>query len=72
MNRIIPRGLLLAAALFSLGASDCYAGSYVGYGYGYGYGPGYEPGYGPGYYNDVFYTPPIDRYGYGYGFYGRP
>jgi hypothetical protein len=66
MKRIVHRVLLAAVAVFCLGTSDCYSGTYVGYGYGYG------PGYGPGYYNDVFYTPPIDRYGYGYGFYGRP
>ncbi|MGB8224869.1 MAG: hypothetical protein WCF10_19930 [Polyangiales bacterium] len=70
MRRIANRLLLLSVAAFCLGASDCYTGTYVGY--GYGYGPGYGPAYGPGYYNDVFYTPPIDRYGYGYGFYGRP
>jgi hypothetical protein len=64
MNRIVDRVVLLTVAVFCLGVSDCYTTAYVGYGYG--------PGYGPGYYNDVFYTPPIDRYGYGYGFYGRP
>jgi hypothetical protein len=64
VKRIVQRIALVVLAVLCLGTSDCYTGAYVGYGYG--------PGYGPGYYDEVFYTPPIDRYGYGYGFYGRP
>jgi len=48
--------------VFCLAAASCYVsgGTYVGY------------GYSSGYYDDVFYSAPIDRYGYGGGFYGRP
>ena len=66
MKRFMERLLLVIFLLLSLGASSCYGGTYVGYGYGGGYGYGY----GGGGYNDVFYSAPIDRYGY--GFYGHP
>jgi hypothetical protein len=59
MRRIIERLLLLTVAVFCLAVSSCYvSGGYVGY------------GYSPNYYDDVFYSAPIDRYGY--GFYGHP
>ena len=59
MRRIIERVVLLTVLVFCLGVSSCYiSGEYVGY------------GYTQDYYGDVFYTAPIDRYGY--GFYGRP
>lgn len=59
MRRWLPRVLLLVAAWLCTAASSCYvSGGTVGY------------GYTPDYYNEVFYTPPIDRYGY--GFYGHP
>ncbi len=59
MSRIIERVVLLTVLVFCLGVSSCYvSGGYVGY------------GYTQDYYGDVFYTAPIDRYGY--GFYGRP
>ena len=60
MKRKIERMLLLSVFILSLAASSCYVsgGSYVGY------------GYTGDYYGDVFYSAPIDRYGY--GFYGRP
>lgn len=56
MKRFVERFLLVTFVLLSFGASSCYGGTYVGY--------------GGGGYNDVFYSAPIDRYGY--GFYGRP
>jgi hypothetical protein len=59
MRRTIERILLLTMAVFCLAASSCYAsGGYVGY------------GYSPNYYDNVFYSAPMDRYGY--GFYGHP
>ena len=61
MNRRIERALLLIVFLFCFAAASCgaYSGEYqVGYGYT-----------GGNYYDDVFYTPPIDR---GAGFYGYP
>ena len=59
MRRGVHRRLLLMLALLFVGVSSCVAGggAYVGY------------GYTGDYYGDVFYTPPIDRYG---GFYGHP
>jgi hypothetical protein len=61
MRRTIERILLLTLVVFCLAASSCYvSGGYVGYGYGYG----------NNYYDDVFYSAPMDRYGY--GFYGHP
>jgi len=62
MKRLVQRIVLLSAVVLCLGVSDCQVSgtTYVGY------------GYQPDYYGDVFYTSPIDRYGYGYGFYGRP
>jgi len=63
MKRILERIVLLAVLAFCFAAASCYAsGGYVGYGYGYD----------QDYYGDVFYSAPIDRYGYGYGFYGHP
>ncbi|MBW1906498.1 MAG: hypothetical protein JRD92_12350 [Deltaproteobacteria bacterium] len=60
MKRFTERLLLLAVLVLYLAASGCYAsGGYAGYGYGYN-----------NYYDDAFYSPPIDRYGY--GFYGHP
>jgi hypothetical protein len=46
--------------MLSLAAASCFGSgeAYLGYGYTHSY------------YDDVFYTPPIDRYGY--GFYGHP
>ncbi|MGB5415614.1 MAG: hypothetical protein WBN01_13300 [Polyangiales bacterium] len=60
MKRIIQRLVLLTVLVFCVGVSSCYVsgGSYVGY------------GHTQDYYGDVFYSAPIDRYGY--GFYGRP
>ena len=59
MKRFTERLVLLAVMAFCLAASSCYAsGGYVGYGYSHNY------------YDDVFYSAPIDRYGY--GFYGHP
>ena len=60
MTHIIARIVLLTLVVLCLGVSDCYGSgtTYVGY------------GYNEDYYGDVFYTPPIDRYGY--GFYGYP
>lgn len=59
MSRLLPKILLGLFALLCTAASSCYvSGGYVGY------------GYTANYYDDVFYTPPIDRYGY--GFYGHP
>jgi hypothetical protein len=59
MKRVIERLVLLTVVVFCLAASSCYAsGGYVGY------------GYTQDYYGDVFYSAPIDRYGY--GFYGHP
>jgi hypothetical protein len=59
MKRIIERLVLLTVAVFCLAASSCYvSGGYVGYGYSHNH------------YDDVFYSAPIDRYGY--GFYGHP
>ena len=59
MKRFTERLVLLAVVVFCLAASSCYAsGGYVGYGYSHNY------------YDDVFYSVPIDRYGY--GFYGHP
>jgi len=62
MSRIFERAMLLTLFILCLAASSCYAsgGTYVGYGYG-------NRG---DYYGDVFYSAPIDRYGY--GFYGHP
>jgi len=62
MKPIIERLVLLTVAVFCLAAASCYVsgGTYVGY------------GYSSGYYDNVFYSAPIDRYGYGGGFYGRP
>jgi len=63
----IERLVLGTVMVFCLAASGCYVstGTYVGYGYTYNY------------YDEVFYTSPFDRYGYGYdgygyGFYGHP
>lgn len=61
MKRRIERALFVLAVLSCLTATSC--GSYGGeYRVGYGYTGG-------NYYDDVFYTPPIDR---GIGFYGYP
>lgn len=61
MKRILERIVLLTVLVFCFAAVSCYAsGGYVGYGYGYS----------QDYYGDVFYSAPIDRYGY--GFYGHP
>lgn len=62
MSRIIERIVLFAVLALSVAAASCYVsgGTYVGYGHGYG----------GDYYGDVFYSAPVDRYGY--GFYGRP
>jgi hypothetical protein len=61
MKRPIERTLLLLLTLAALAASSCGAyGGEVRVGYGYT---------GGNYYDDVFYTPPIDR---GAGFYGYP
>jgi hypothetical protein len=60
MKKVLERTLLLALGLacFSLASCGVYGGEvYVGYGYT-----------GGNYYDDVFYTPPIDRA----GFYGYP
>lgn len=56
----VARLVLATIVVFCLGASRCYVSTstYVGYGYTHSY------------YDDVFYTPLIDRYGY--GFYGHP
>lgn len=56
----IERLVLATVMVFCLGVSICYVSTstYVGYGYTHDY------------YDDVFYTSPIDRYGY--GFYGHP
>ena len=64
MNRLVERIVLLTVFLLCLAASSCtaYGGTYVGYGYG--------PGYSGDYYGDVFYSAPMDNYGY--GFYGHP
>jgi hypothetical protein len=64
MNRLVERIVLLTVFLVCLAASSCTfsGGTYVGYGYG--------PGYGSDYYGDVFYSSPMDNYGY--GFYGHP
>lgn len=59
MKRLLERLLLATVLILGLSASSCYvSGGYVGY------------GYTQGYYDDVFYSAPIDRYGY--GFYGHP
>ena len=59
MKRHIETLVLVAVAVFCLAAASCYvSGGYVGY------------GYSPNYYHDVFYTAPMNRYGY--GFYGHP
>ena len=60
MKRILERVVLLLTVLCCLAASSCYTtgGAYVGY------------GYSPNYYDDVFYSAPASRYGY--GFYGHP
>jgi hypothetical protein len=61
MKRQFERLLLTIVALSCIAAASCgaYGGEYqVGYGYT-----------GGNYYDDVFYTPPIDR---GAGFYGYP
>lgn len=59
MKSMILRVVLLALAAGFTMATSCYvSGGYVGYGYTHSY------------YDDVFYRPPIDRYGY--GFYGHP
>ena len=61
MKKVVERALLLALALACVASTSCgayYGETYVGYGYS-----------GGNYYNDVFYTPPIDRaefYGYPY------
>lgn len=67
MKRILEWIVFLGLVALCLGVSECDGSrpSRVGYGYGYNY-----YGYNQGYYGDVFYTPPIDRYGY--GFYGHP
>lgn len=60
MRRILERILLLTVLGFAIAASSCASGGYtVGYGY-----TGTDP------YGDVFYSSPMDRYGY--GFYGHP
>lgn len=58
MRRAMKR--LGLVALLGLAVASCFGSGemYVGYGYTHNY------------YDDVFYTPPIDRYGY--GFYGHP
>lgn len=59
MKRFIERLVLLTVLLFAFAVCSCYvSGGYVGY------------GYTQDYYGDVFYSAPIDRYGY--GFYGHP
>jgi hypothetical protein len=52
--------MLVLLATLGLAAASCFGAGevYVGYGYTHSY------------YDDVFYTPPMDRYGY--GFYGHP
>ena len=62
MRRTIERLVLLTVVVFGLAASSCYVsgGGYAGY------------GYSPNYYDDVFYSAPVDRDGYGRGFYGHP
>jgi hypothetical protein len=62
MKKLIGRIVLVTVLGLNLGSASCYAygDSYVGY------------GYTQDYYGDVFYSAPIDRYGYGYGFYGHP
>jgi hypothetical protein len=53
------KGLVLLAML-GFAATSCFGAGevYVGYGYNHSY------------YDDIFYTSPMDRYGY--GFYGHP
>ena len=61
MRRSLERALLFCIALSCLATLSCGAyGGEVRVGYGYT---------GGNYYDDVFYTPPIDR---GAGFYGYP
>lgn len=59
MRRFIERLVLLTVLVFAFAVCGCYvSGGYVGY------------GYTQDYYGDVFYSAPINRYGY--GFYGHP
>lgn len=61
MKRFLERAILVFVAISCLASASCGAyGGEVRVGYGYT---------GGNYYDDVFYTPPIDR---GAGFYGYP
>jgi len=59
MKRWMMRALLVGVISCVLGTSSCTSNYTVGYGY-----TGGDP------YGDVFYSQPMDRYGY--GFYGHP
>lgn len=62
MRRIAEQVLLIAVAVGCFIAASC-GGTAGGYYVGYGYSRNT--------YDEVFYQPPIDRYGSG-GFYGHP